>query len=399
MLVEKNIAIFIENYVAGGSDKIARDLIDGLSYKKAYVFVNKSNDTSILLATILPSNVELIRYGVPTLAELGMMANSFKSSRKLLFICFKAWNLLIRYPLILWFVVYFFFLFRKYPIDVFFSNNGGYPGGECNRATTLAAYLIGSKNYHIVHNIATKVFLKIATPFEYMIDTMIDKCSKIICVSHQTKEELLQKRFIKQEPLVIYNGVKAMKTQIKDFILGKEKLKLLNIGALGERKNQLLIIEALHILQKKGYNQVALYIVGKEEDAGYLEMLKHKITQYGLQNIYFEGFSKDPYQYYDSCDVFILSSIVESFALVRVEAMSVGMPVITTDVGDAHIQVQNGVNGFIIDGAESMASAIEKYMLDATLVAEHAKNGYEIYRCNFTDDKMLKQYQALIDKD
>lgn len=399
MVCSKIIAIFIENYVAGGSDKIARDLIDGLCYKKAYLFVNKSNDVAMLCATKLPSNVELIPYRIITLAELGKFANSFKSTNQFLFLFFKVFNLFIRYPLMLWFVIYFFFLFRKYPIDVFFSNNGGYPGGECNRMATIAAYFICSKNYHIVHNIATNVFLKIFTPFEYAIDIMIDKCSKLICVSEQTKDALLQKRFFKQKPLVINNGVKARNNYIKNFISDKNKIKLLNIGALGVRKNQCLIIEALNILQQKGHD-VELYIVGQEEDVGYTDMLKAKIKQYNLQNnIFFEGFRTDPYKYYELCDVFILSSVVESFALVRVEAMSIGMPIITTDVGDAYMQVNHGINGFIVNSPYAMALAIKKYILNFSLIAEHSKNGYKIYQNYFTDNKMLMQYQALIDKD
>ncbi len=399
MVCSKTIGIFIENYVAGGSDKIARDLIEGLCYKRAYLFVNKSNDLSMLCAAKFPKNVDFIPYRIITLAELGSFANSFQSKSKLLFLFLKVFNLFIRYPLMLWFIIYFFFLFRKYPIDIFFSNNGGYPGGECNRMATVAAYFICSKNYHIVHNIATNVFLKIFTPFEYAIDVMIDKCSKIICVSGQTKDALLQKRFFKQKPLVINNGVKARNNYIKNFILAKEKLKLLNIGALGVRKNQYFIIEALNILHLKGYD-VELYIVGQEEDVGYTDMLKAKIKQYNLQNnVFFEGFRADPYRYYELCDVFILSSIVESFALVRVEAMSIGMPIVTTDVGDAHIQVNNGINGFIVNTPYAMALAIEKYILNFSLIAEHSKNGYEIYQNYFTDNKMLMQYQALIDKD
>ena len=77
--IKKNISIFIENYVAGGSDKIARDLIDNLEYEKCYLFVNSRNDFSMLLSKPLPKNCELIKYGIKTIPELGLFANSLKN--------------------------------------------------------------------------------------------------------------------------------------------------------------------------------------------------------------------------------------------------------------------------------------------------------------------------------
>ena len=57
--MKKNIAILIENYIAGGSDKIARDLVDNLKYGQCYLFVNKRNDFSILLAKPLPKKLSI----------------------------------------------------------------------------------------------------------------------------------------------------------------------------------------------------------------------------------------------------------------------------------------------------------------------------------------------------
>ncbi|WP_041960417.1 glycosyltransferase family 4 protein [Sulfurospirillum arsenophilum] len=394
----KTVAIFIENYIAGGSDKIARDLIDDMDYESLYLFVNRTSDTSILLSSPLPKNTQLVHYNILTLVELGVFANQFKERSQFFYLVFKILNVIVRYPLILLHVIYFSRLFRKYKINILFSNNGGYPGGECNRAATLSASLVCQKNYHIIHSLATKPFLKVFTPIEYMIDYILDIGSTIICVSNQTKDVLLQQRFIRQNPIIIYNGVKAKRDIIKDFTAKRDKLKLLSIGILGKIKNQLFIIEALHILKEKGFDAIELYIVGKEGDSDYLKMLQDKVDEYQLC-VHFEGFSSNPSYYYDLCDVFVLSSTVESFALVRVEAMSVGMPVVTTDVGDAHKQVKNGVNGFIVDSPEAMALAIQKYILLPNLIIEHAQNGYAIYKNDFTRDKMIGQYQELISKD
>ncbi|MCG3658929.1 glycosyltransferase [Aliarcobacter butzleri] len=398
--IKKNISIFIENYVAGGSDKIARDLIDNLEYEKCYLFVNSRNDFSMLLSKPLPKNCELIKYGIKTIPELGLFANSLKNKNLIIYFFLKVFNLIIRYPLLVVYIFYFYSLLRKYPIDIFFSNNGGYPGGECNRVATLVSSILKIKNYHIVHNLATFPFFKPYKYIEYFIDWILSKKTTFICVSNQTKDYLLDKRNIRCTPLVITNGVQKIYNNIKTFNKDYTTIKLLNIGALGERKNQLMLIESINILKSNGYENITLYLVGKEEDEGYLKFLKSKIEEYKLQDkVFFEGFQNNPYKYYDICDIFILSSKVESFALVRVEAMSVGMPIITTDVGDANLQVINNENGYIVYDFNEMVDCIEKYIKDSSLIKSHSIRGFEIYNNFFTIENMIKKYQDLIEGD
>lgn len=390
----KKIAILIENYLAGGCDKIARDLIDNLKYEKLYLFINKDSDLKILLNRDLPKNVELITYSLLSIPKLGLFANNFKRKSKLFYIVLKAFNLLIRYPLILFYFVYFYFLLKKFDLDVFFSNNGGYPGGEFNRVATLSFSLFGKPNYHIVHNLATKPFFKLFTPIEYFIDWLLDKSATFICVSNQTRDVLLQNRFIKQQPIVIYNGIKSSTKQNNK--LNNGTIKLLSIGLLGKRKNQLELIEVMNILKQKDYSDIELYLLGDEEDIGYKKQLNEKIRQYELKNIHLEGFC-DPVKYYKMCDIFVLSSMVESFALVRVEAMSYQMPVITTDVGDAHLQIKNGKNGYIVNNVLQFANAIEIYLQNKEMILQHGDYGHEIFKNRFTLDKMIEEYQKLVD--
>lgn len=161
-----------------------------------------------------------------------------------------------------------------------------------------------------------------------------------------------------------------------------------------------MLIESINILKSNGYENITLYLVGKEEDEGYLKFLKSKIEEYKLQDkVFFEGFQSNPYKYYDICDIFILSSKVESFALVRVEAMSVGMPIITTDVGDANLQVINNENGYIVYDFNEMVDCIEKYIKDSSLIKSHSIRGFEIYNNFFTIENMIKKYQDLIEGD
>lgn len=387
----KTIILFIENYVPGGNDQIALDLINHLKYKKLYLFINKRHDLRLFNAHPLSSKVEIILYPLITLAEINSLVKSYKDKHYILYCLLAIFALLLRYPWIIFSTMYFFNKFRKIHFDLFISNNGGYPGGEANRSATVAASFIKkTKNYHIVHNLAPKppFYFKI---FEMLYDTILDKRTIFICVSNQTKEHLLRNRFIKQIPFVIQNGVRLPDLNNKKATKIR-KLKLLNVANLDSRKNHLLALKALTILKNQGVSNIELYILGKESEAGYLENLKEYIKQNDLSAwVKFEGFI-NPKPYYEECHVFLLTSIIESFALVRVEAMSYKMPVITTDVGDAKEQVVDSVNGYIISDENDLANAILSYRNDPTLIEQHGIMSEKIFREKFTLAKMIHNY-------
>lgn len=79
--------------------------------------------------------------------------------------------------------------------------------------------------------------------------------------------------------------------------------------------------------------------------------------------------------------------------------MSVGMPIITTDVGDANLQVINNENGYIVYDFNEMVDCIEKYIKDSSLIKSHSIRGFEIYNNFFTIENMIKKYQDLIEGD
>ena len=58
-MLNRSAIIFVENYVAGGSDKVARILIEGLPIRKLIVMINRSNDTSIILNNIIQNNIDI----------------------------------------------------------------------------------------------------------------------------------------------------------------------------------------------------------------------------------------------------------------------------------------------------------------------------------------------------
>ena len=58
-------------------------------------------------------------------------------------------------------------------------------------------------------------------------------------------------------------------------------------------------------------------------------------------------------EYYNRADVFILPSLGDSYALVVLEAIASGLPVIVTENVGAADAIENGKNGFVIPAGDT----------------------------------------------
>lgn len=104
--------------------------------------------------------------------------------------------------------------------------------------------------------------------------------------------------------------------------------KILAVGELKAEKNYPLLLNAMVLLRERD-PAVSLLILG-EGSLG--ESLKRQVAAAGLEDcVIFAGFAHDVWPYYSAADVFVLSSNVEGFGNVLVEAMHAGTPVVSTD--------------------------------------------------------------------
>ena len=95
------------------------------------------------------------------------------------------------------------------------------------------------------------------------------------------------------------------------------------------------------------------------------EEFKRLTDEMGIKNFYYVDFldKESLKDYYRAADIFVLMSIGEAWGLVVNEAMSCGLPVITTDKCVAGLElVENGVNGYIVPVGDDkeLQNAIKK---------------------------------------
>lgn len=135
------------------------------------------------------------------------------------------------------------------------------------------------------------------------------------------------------------------------------------IGRLDPQKNYRLLIEAYIYANKQVNKDYKLLIVG--EGPSYMD-LKEVILDRGVENkVILEGRKSNIYDYLADADFFVMSSNYEGMPNALLEAMSMELPVICTDVktGVAH-ELIDDTNGFVVPvgDREALSYAIIQMM-------------------------------------
>lgn len=163
---------------------------------------------------------------------------------------------------------------------------------------------------------------------------------------------------------VIYNGVDSDHFESTDSLeagrrlrasLGVKPEALLfgTVGMCRPEKNQAVLLATLRRLRVSRVD-AHLVIAG----AGpLLEELKRRAAELEIADrVHFVGAIEDVRPVLAALDLFVLpSTAVESFSNAALEAMSMGRPVILSDIGGAREMISDGVEGYVVSPAELSA--------------------------------------------
>lgn len=169
----------------------------------------------------------------------------------------------------------------------------------------------------------------------------------------------------------------------------KEEKILLSVGQFIYRKGYDVLIKALENIEPN----IGVYIVGGKPPAEYITLLK----SLRVKNIHFIDFQtkENLKEYYKASDLFVLPTREDIWGLVINEAMSYGLPVITTNKCGAGLQmIKDGINGKIVpvDDAEKLRDAIkEGFKLSSDEALQTAKE-YSIENMAIIHLKYIKKF-------
>jgi glycosyltransferase involved in cell wall biosynthesis len=124
------------------------------------------------------------------------------------------------------------------------------------------------------------------------------------------------------------------------------EIKIVNIGSFVKKKNQVLLLDIISELNKKGI-RTKTYFLG---DGPTRHEVENKARLLGvMKQCFFEGNVNEVEQYLWNSDLYVHTATYEPLGLVLLESMAAGLPVVTLDGGGNRDLIRYGKNGFIIE--------------------------------------------------
>ena len=229
---------------------------------------------------------------------------------------------------------------------------------------------------------ATKWFSSGKETTKYLIHYDADKNKVIEYPFTSLKEQDILKQLLTEQEKINLR---------KELNLKEEKI-IISVGQFIHRKGYDVLIKAMQNLDKKN---IGVYIIGDTPTQEYLNLQK----QFNLTNLHFVGFKtkEELKKYYMAADLFVLPTREDIWGLVINEAMSMGLPIITTDKCVAGLElVENEINGYVIptESSEILAEKIKQiFSENYKQMGQNSLNKIRIYTIENMVKKHLKEFK------
>lgn len=233
-------------------------------------------------------------------------------------------------------------------------------------------------------------------------------CNTVITVCQNQRIHWSRKfPFLANKFITIHNGIDMEK--FKDIMSAKEKNELkkslgikedeFTIGILSEfrpEKGHEYAFKALKVLGDAG-EKIKLMLIGDGERKIHLQLLSKELSI--SENIIWLGYKKDPRPHISICDIVLLPS-VETFSIAILEALSMGKPVIATNIGGSSEMIIDGINGFLIKPKDinSIVERLQELIVNKKLRKRLSNNARESVVKKFCVSEMVWKTEALFTK-
>lgn len=192
----------------------------------------------------------------------------------------------------------------------------------------------------------------------------------------------------------IWNGIDLERFQ---FHGAQDSCSAISVGRLSPEKDYATLIRATSRVVES-FPEFQLTLVGDGQERAALETLRNEL---GLErHITFLGERSDVHELLGHAGFFVSSSTTEGISLTLLEAMAVGLPIVTTAVGGSPEIVQPGETGKLVSPGdpESLASAMIEMLEERPLWPEMSRSARQRVEANFNIKKMILQYEELYDQ-
>jgi glycosyltransferase involved in cell wall biosynthesis len=313
---------------------------------------------------------------------------------------------------------YFSWVQRKFKFDIW-QSFGAYPA-----AVSVGRFTLPRGIPHVLRTVGYDIQKNPDVGYGYRLDPKIDKLiqawaprvSKAIALSDSVIPDLLDVGVPDDRIQVIPCGVDQPRfesttvdrTAVRNrYGIPLDKFVYITVGRNHPKKGFPVLLDAMAEMKQAGtLDKVHVVFVGRG-----MSELRSRATELGVADhvTLVEELGVDPddrefripgtplVQLYKSADACVFPSLIETFAMINIEAMAAGIPVISTDAPGCIETIVDGVDGLIARAGDplDLARKMEQLQSSADLRVKLSANGHDSVRKSFSWDVVGRQFESL----
>lgn len=255
-------------------------------------------------------------------------------------------------------------------------------------ASVMSFLLAGNRqvisHMHVNHENMNKLNFKTLT---YLITTI--KYKYILWVSESAYENYKFKKLITRKSKILYNVIsyKSLITR-KKLDPNTYDFDIVYVGRFVYQKNPERLLRIINeVIQKKPHIKVGIVGSGELED----KLIRIAEKEGIIKNISFLGFRKNPLKIMENSKVMVMTSRYEGTPMCVLEAMALGVPIVSTPTDGIKELIEDGVNGFLSDSDDVIVEKISNIIQDEKLRFELSQNSIKRFK-ELNNEKLYKQF-------
>jgi glycosyltransferase involved in cell wall biosynthesis len=234
---------------------------------------------------------------------------------------------------------------------------------------------------------------------------------RVVAICHKLKDSEIEHGVVNPSKIVVYGFGSDNGVDLKRF---KKTPELAEKGKIIREKLRIwptapVLGTVMRINIEKGITELILAFKQLSENYPNLRLII--VGEFDVRNlpgrdiineikdnprIHHVGFQKNVEEYYAAMDIFVMPSYREGFCKSNIEASSMELPVVSTDIIGCSESVKDGVSGILVPPrqVQPLIEAIEKLLTNNELAAKLAKQGR--YRVETEFDNYLVWHNQLM---
>jgi glycosyltransferase involved in cell wall biosynthesis len=221
-----------------------------------------------------------------------------------------------------------------------------------------------------------------------------------VAVSQHTARTLFEQGYPRERVRVVYNAV-PWETPLPSRVRSANGLPSVIgcVARLAESKGQRELIRAFSELGSR-HASAQLWLIGKDQQSGgrFEAELRALAQECGIgDRTVFSGHRDDVKELMQRMTLLALPSLMEAFPVVLLEAMSLGVPVIATNVAGVPEIITDGETGILVPPGDvgALSRAMDLVLSGPALAASLGRCGRESVEARFSKQRMLEEMRSI----